>query len=403
MQIRLVDGWTAAVCFARIFLFGNFMTVAAVIPLITADWDISATQAGAIVTAFTVSYAVSLFLFGWAADHVGAKRAVAVSAVTSAAASAAFALFARDWTSALLLYGLVGLGQGGIYTPLIMLFADRSGRDRRGTAMGWLIASTSVGYAFSLAVSGLAIGVGGYQAAFLATGLLPAVGAAILLLAIRPLPNRVHARAAGPGLAGALLRNREARLLTAGYTAHSWELLGSWTWMPTFLAAGFALSGSALAEASERSAWLSASMHVLGATAAFSMGALSDRLGRRTVLVGAAAAAAALSFAIGWLVAMPAILLAALGLAHAFLTIGDSPVLTTALTEAVEPGYLGSVLAVRSLVGFGAGALAPLAAGAVLDAASGAWGGPALAWGLTFALLGLGGLGATVSALALRR
>lgn len=403
MKIRLVDGWTAVVCFARIFLFANFMTVAAVIPLITADWRISAAQAGAIATAFTVSYAVSLFLFGWAADHIGAKRAVAVSAVAGALASAAFGLFARDWTTTLLLYGLVGLAQGGIYTPLIMLFADRSGPDRRGTAMGWLIASTSIGYAFSLAASGLAIGIGGYRAAFLVTGLLPAIGAAILLLAIRGLPNRVHSRAAGPGLAGALWHNREARLLTVGYTAHTWELLGSWTWMPTFLALGFALSGSALVEASEKSAWLTASMHLLGASAAFSMGALSDRLGRRTVLVGAAAAATALSFALGWLVAMPAILLGALGLAHAFLTIGDSPVLTTAITEVVEPGYLGSVLAVRSLVGFGAGAVAPLAAGLVLDAASGTAGGPALAWGLTFALLGLGGAGATLSAMALRR
>ena len=82
------------------------------------------------------------------------------------------------------------------------------------------------------------------------------------------------------------------------------------------------------------------------------------------------------------------ILVVPLVLAYAFLAIGDSAVLSTALTETVDPAWLGSVLAVRSLLGFGAGAAAPLAFGAVLDAVGGS--GP-LAWGLAFASLGIAG------------
>jgi MFS family permease len=144
-------------------------------------------------------------------------------------------------------------------------------------------------------------------------------------------------------------------------------------------------------------------MHLLGAAAAFSLGALSDRLGRRTVLIGAAGAAALLSLAIGWLVVLPPLLLVALGLAYSFLTIGDSPVLTTAITEVAEPGYLGTVLAVRSLLGFGAGALAPLAAGLVFDGASSLSARPAVAWGATFGTLGIGGVLATLCAAGLTR
>ncbi|MGH8741880.1 MAG: MFS transporter, partial [Burkholderiales bacterium] len=146
-----------AICGARVFLFSTFMTVAAVIPLITLDWALSATAAGAIVSSFTLCYALSVFGFGWAADHFGAKRMVMASALAAASASAAFGWLARDWGSAMLLYGLVGLAQGGVYTPLIMVLSDEVAPQKRGNAMGWLIASTSVGYAASLAIAGLGV------------------------------------------------------------------------------------------------------------------------------------------------------------------------------------------------------------------------------------------------------
>ena len=50
-----------AMCAARVFLFAPFMTVAAVIPLIMREWALTATAAGAIVSSFTLCYAVSLF------------------------------------------------------------------------------------------------------------------------------------------------------------------------------------------------------------------------------------------------------------------------------------------------------------------------------------------------------
>ena len=70
-------------------------------------------------------------------------------------------------------------------------------------------------------------------------------------------------------------------------------------------------------------------------------------------------------------------------------------------SETVRPGYRGAVLAWRGLAGFGAGAIAPLAFGFVLDQTTRS--GPVLSWGLAFACLGLGGLGAFACALALRR
>ncbi|HKX39149.1 MAG TPA: hypothetical protein VJN20_10870, partial [Burkholderiales bacterium] len=119
------------------------------------------------------------------------------------------------------------------------------------------------------------------------------------------------------------------------------------------------------------------------------------------VLVALAAAGALVSFTLGWLVHAPSVVLVPLAIVYAFVTLGDSPVLTTATSEAVRPAYLGGVLAWRGLAGFGAGAIAPLAFGLVLDGLVEK--GPIISWGLGFATLGLGGAAALACALLLRQ
>lgn len=173
-----------------------------------------------------------------------------------------------------------------------------------------------------------------------------------------------------------------------------------WAWIPAFLAAAFALKGVETTGATVSGAYLSGILHLFGATAAFTMGRLSDRTGRRPVLIALAGAGALVSFTIGWFVYAPSVVLVPLAFAYAFACLGDSPVLTTALLEAVRPGYLGAALAWRGLAGFSAGALAPLGVGFALDTASAA--GPAVSWGVGFATLGIGGAGAVACAAALR-
>ena len=102
------------------------------------------------------------------------------------------------------------------------------------------------------------------------------------------------------------------------------------------------------------------------------------------------------SFLFGWSIGWPLVLVIAMGVIYAFSGLGDSPILSTALTEVVDTAYLGSALGLRSLVGFSAGALSPLAFGFVLD-----WSNPLIngqrlysTWGWAFSMLGLGGLGA---------
>jgi len=53
----------------------------------------------------------------------------------------------------------------------------------------------------------------------------------------------------------------------------------------------------------------------------------------------------------------PLALVFIVGALYGFTALGDSPVLSTALTEAVSAPYLGAALALRSFLGFGAGAV----------------------------------------------
>lgn len=396
-----VDGWLLAVCASRTFMTSMFMTYAATLPVLRGEWEMSATAAGSISTGFQAGYAVSLVYFSSLADRVGARRVFLGSAWLSAVAALAFAFFARSYLSGLALYTLVALSQGGTYTTAIMLFADRYPPERRGGAVGWLIASSSAGYALSLVVSGVAVAWGGYPLAFVVSAGGPVVGVVIAWLALRTTPNVVHPRREDARFGTAVLKNGPAMRLIAGYTFHSWELLGMWVWTPAFVAAAFAVSGSGSLRAVELAAYVSAAFHLMGLVASSSMGRLSDGLGRRVVLFTLAATSAACSLAFGWLIALPLGLVFAVGALYAFTALGDSPVLSTALTEAVGSSHLGAALALRSFLGFGAGAVAPIVFGRVLDLTN-APGPFPTAWGWAFVTLGLGGLAAAYCAWGLR-
>ena len=396
------DVWLLAICAGRMLFFSVFMVAAACLPVLRAEWGMTATEAGTVIASFSFGYALSLFVFSWLADHVGAKRVFLASAALSAISALAFGFFARSYASALVLYPLAGLTQGGLYTPAIMLIADRYDPGRRGGAVGWLIAFSAVGAGFSVLMAGAMLAAGGYELAFTSAGLLPLPGFLVCWLTLRTSANVVRRRGRGAGPWRALRHNANVRRLVAGYTFHSWELLGLFAWLPAFLAAAIGVSGAALTKATQSGAYLTAALYLAASVASWSMGTLSDRFGRRAVLLSLAAASAAISMAFGWLVAWPVAALFALGLIYYFTAIGDSPVLSAALTEAVDAAGLGAVLALRALLGFSAGAVAPIVFGAILDLTNPAGAEPE-GWGWAFMSLGLGGLLATWCAWRLER
>ena len=392
-------GWLLAICVSRVGAYMVYIAYAATLPVLQREWNLSGTAAGSIASAFQVAYAVSLMGCSALADRVGARRVFLVGSVASAVVSIAFAALARDYWSGLGLYTLLALALGGTYTTGILLVAENVPVERRGRAMGTYLAGHSLGLALALVLAGAAIPRGGYVVAFwlLASG--PVVGGVLAWLAVRSTANVVTPRAGGQRFGGEVLRNRPAMLVIAGYTFHSYELLGMWAWTPAFLAACFVATGSELTRGAGLGAYMTSLFHVTGMIASLLAGVFADRFGRTSVILVMATVSAACSLVFGWLIGASLAVVVGVGLVYGFAALGDSPIYSTAITEVVAPAYRGSALALRSLLGYGAGAVAPLLFGAILD-----WYGArnAGAWGWAFVSLGIAGVGAVAAVVLLR-
>jgi MFS family permease len=395
--------WLVGLCAARAAGSTMAMAYPAVLSVVQTEWGLSSTAAGSISSAYQIGTAVALVFVSAAADYLDPRLVFRVSAGLTAAVSLLIPVLAHGHLSALLLFGAVAVAVAGIYTPGIMLLAERFEPARRGKAMGWFLAASSMGYVLALVVGGVMVARAGWRAALFVLALGPLLCFVLSLVLFhgersrrvaQPAPRRVSFDA---DLSG----NRPAQLMIWGYVFHSWELLGMWAWTPAFIAAALAFQGTTVERAAGLGASLSAIFHIMGIVASAAGGTLSDRWGRTAVIAGMMLVSSACSFGFGWMLAAPLSLIVIVGSIYGFSALGDSSVYSTGITETVKPERLGSALAVRSLLGFGAGAIAPLVFGWVLDLYGGQNASVA-GWGWAFSALGVGGVLGLLSMLWLR-
>ena len=366
------------------------MAYSAVLPLVREDWGLSARDAGAIQGAFYLGYLASLFIVGFIADHFGAKRAFLFTGVAGFLSPIAFVVFVDGFWSALWLHALTGLTQGGYYTPVLAMVNEHVARERRGRAMGLMLAASSAGYALALGAAAAVLSFAGWRAALAAVAALPAAAWLIALATMRATPNVVHPRPAGHTVLAAIpavLRNRKGMLSVWGYTFHSWELLGLWAWLPAFLTAALIANGSGAGEAAAAGLSLSALTYVANIGGSLAGGTMADRWGRTQAILLWSCASLVLSFSIGWMIALPTALLVALACLYNFCAIADSSVHSTVIAESVPPHILGAAYAVRSVLGFGTGVVSPVVFGWALDLAGEPYG-----WGVAWTTLGIGAM-----------
>jgi len=399
--------WLAAICTSRALAASWFVAYSAVLPLTQLAWGLSGREAGLIQSGFHLGYLTSLLIVGFITDHFGARRAWLATGVFAWASPFVFVFFADGLWSAFWLHALTGLCQGGSYTPVLALINDHVERERRARAMGYLIAASSAGYAVCLGAAGLALKFTDWRGALAAVALMPLVAWILGLAAMQGTANRVHPRPAGePMLAAvpAVLRNRNGMLSVWGYTFHNWELLGLWAWLPAFLTAAVMASGAAAGEAAALALSLSALTYVANIAGSIAGGTMADRWGRTQSILLWSCLSLVLSFSIGWLIALPVALLVALACLYNFAGIADSATHSTVLAESVPAHYLGVAYAVRSVIGFGAGVISPVAFGWALDLAGGGrTSADPFAWGIAWATLGVGGLLGPVATWKLQR
>jgi MFS family permease len=388
-------GWLALLCTSRLLQAMIVTAYSGVLPFVRADWHMTAAQAGSIQSAWHIGYMSSLFAVGLLADRFGPHRVFFIGSAISAVAAAAFSVFARDHLSAMLLYGLAGLCAGASYTPGLQLLARNAEPSVRGRAMGLFLGSASLGYALSL---GVVAGLSHVQHWRL--GLWVAAGctfAGALLTApalrrMRPPSPPATAGSSREGTWHALretVRDKPAMAGNWAYAFHCWELMALWAWLPAYLVAsagaGTPWQGAGIA--------LAALAHLASVFGSIAGGAASDRFGRARVMMAATVVSLCMSFTFGWMWAWPLWLLAAMAAIYNLLAIADSSVYSTALADVVAPHRLGVAYSVRSLMGFGAGALSPWVFGLALDWGQTLFGlGSTYSWAAAWSTVGLGAL-----------
>lgn len=399
--------WLTWLCASRTSFAVMFTTYAAAIPLLKPEWNMTSGEAGLIQSAWHIGYLLSLVAVGFLADRYGAKRVFIISSGISSVAAMLFAVFADGFLSAVLLYGLTGLFSGGSYTPGLALIAERFKSKGRGRAMGFYIAAASGGYALALVITSAVAPVFGWRGAFIANALGPFIGIVLAFYALRATPNVIHPRGvehAAEKPVGVILTNKPVMLVTWAYTFHSWEMLGMKAWMPAFLAAAAAYTtGSSATASASLGAGLAAIAYVGSMAGSVTGGWLSDRMGRTWTMLLLATISASCSLLLGWLIGLPLWLLSVICFVYSFAAVGDSSVFSTAATELVPPRHLGAAYSVRSVLGFGAGAIAPWVFGLVLDAAGAVQASPVITWGLAWCSLGIIAMMSPVAAWRLRR
>ncbi|MGD1877304.1 MAG: nitrate/nitrite transporter [Kiloniellaceae bacterium] len=387
---RAAGGWTlvALLCTTQVLGMLHNATFPALIPVFQPLWGLSGTEAGWVSGIYYAGYAAAVPLLVTLTDRFDARAIYLACCLLGGLAALAFAFLAGGFWSAMIFRVLGGISLAGTYMVGLKLLSDRLEDRRRPRAVAVYTAVFGIGASLSVFVAGEVASRAGWSAAFVAASLGSFAAFVLVLAFVRPLaqkpaaPRESHLFDFRP-----VVRNRPALAYTLGYTAHIWELFGFRAWLVAFLVFVFAQQ-PALAAAAWTPTQVATVILLLGMPASILGNEIATAFGRRRAVSLFMIASGAISLVIGFLAAAPLWLLGALLVVYGCGIMADSGALTAGTVLAATPERRGATMALHSLLGFASGFVAPLAFGVVLDFGGGSTSG--LAWGLAFALLGLG-------------
>jgi MFS family permease len=403
----------AIFCFGQLAAGLVWYNYSAVLPVLLNEWSLTGAQAGMILSVFQAGYVAAVLASGFFSDRIGGRKVFVISAVETSLAGVAFALFAKDYLSSLIIRGLAGLGQGGLYVPGMRLLSQWFSPRERGKALGIYTCALIASYAGALYVVAPIASAHGWRLAILLSSVWGILGAAAVLFLVKDKPvvesdgaNSETALSPGPiSLIKAALVNKPLGLVNLGYMSHMWELYGFYGWIGPFLVAAALLHGFQSDSALVYGNTIAATAMLMGAVSPALGGFISDKIGRTKTVSIVLFISAACSLSTGWLVNLSFYVLLIAVLIYGFFVVMESAVFKAGLSEMVEPTHLGTALGVQSFLGFGITIVSPAMFGLLLDIANPQTpaGAQFRVWGWSFALLAVGALVGPVAMYFLRK
>jgi len=273
LLLSVATGW--------FLVLGMRFVVPGVLPTITGDFGISASQAGLAVTVLWVTYAVMQFPAGVFADRLGERTLLAAGLLVAGTGLVSYA-FTPTFGLFVAATGLFGLGTG-LYGPPRGTVISKTYDDNDGAAFGTMLAAGSVGAAALPAVAAVAVGTVGWRVA------LGVAAPAFFVAAVAvwwTIPDMTvgtdgdgHSIGEAVRAAAGAVRTRRIALAVAGATLMLFAFQAVTAFLTVYLTTVESFSqGTAGA--------LLGALFVVGALSQSVAGGLADRYGAPLVLTG---------------------------------------------------------------------------------------------------------------------
>jgi predicted MFS family arabinose efflux permease len=267
----------------------QIMIVSPMLPQIGEQLAVRESVLGTLVSAYAFMVGVFALVMGPISDKIGRRRVLLLG---SGAMTLALALHsvAVDYASLLAMRALAGASGGLLSGAAVSFVGDYFPYDRRGWANGWIMSSTALGQILGVPLGTVLAERYGFRTPFLA---FAATMALTFLLVLRYVPQPDVRRFEGSlTVAGALrsyaalLRRRETLAAAAAFCLMFLGLALFVVYLPTWLATTHGATAGQVA-----------SLFLVGGVANALTGPLagrlSDRIGRRAIIVGSCVGLAA--------------------------------------------------------------------------------------------------------------
>ena len=208
-----------------------------------AQWDLSDSQLGALVSVVSVTVAVGAVPLSLLADRWSRVRSIFLMALVWSLATIACA-FASSYAQLFAARSVVGLGEAAYGTVGAAMLASLFPLRMRSTILGAFLAAGMIGSVMGVVVGGFIAERWGWQAGFGAVGVPGLVLCLLFLLIVRDyktvaLPAKDYTgakhRLSARAVIAELLRPRTALLTCIGAGLNLLVVSTTWAWLPSFL------------------------------------------------------------------------------------------------------------------------------------------------------------------------
>ncbi|ASJ00716.1 MFS transporter [Thermococcus gorgonarius] len=325
-----------------IFNYAHRMAIPPLIPMIRAELGINNAEAGLLMTALLLPYALVQVPAGYLGDRLGRKRLLVMS-IIGYSLSSALIVFARQYWEFLAVRALYGLFSGFYYAPATALIIEVY-RERKGPALGVFMIGPPVGTGIApLIVVPIALSLQWRYAFAVLSAMSLLVGLALIFTVRGEVSKPQRASFSIPG---------NVFLLSAA----NFVVLAAFFGLLTFLVSFLVDSGVSIESASALFSLLSA----IGVAGSLVGGGLYDRIGK-----GSIPAVFGLNAVLTFILAITASPWVVIPLGLTFYSVGA--IVTAYTSEKATPENLGSVMGFVNMVGFFGATVGPYLLGLLID------------------------------------